>query len=194
MKQVQAVTRVGTLPALLLMIAGCASPRLSLYTLESPGALATERPLSPHSVVIEVRRVVIPDALDTQDIVVRNGNQFDRSSTGRWATRLSMAITHYLTAQLAARRPDALVTDQTQVGTPNDRLYIAISTLDITRAGQAVLEADWTIVPRNPSLPDRRQRGRFTAQGPVASDHDVVVLLQALLQQLADAIVIANLR
>jgi uncharacterized lipoprotein YmbA len=145
-------------------------------------------------VVIEVRRVVIPDALDTQDIVVRNGNQFDRSPTGRWATRLSMAITHYLTAALAARRPDALVTDQTQVGTPNDRLYIAISTLDITRAGQAVLEADWTIVPRNPSLPDHRQRGRFTAQGPVATDHDVVVLLQALLQQLADAIEIANLR
>ena len=194
MKQVQAVTRVGTLPALLLMIAGCASPRLSLYTLESPGALATERPLSPHSVVIEVRRVVIPDALDTQDIVVRNGNQFDRSPTGRWATRLSVAITHYLTGQLTARRPDALVTDQTQVGTPNDRLYIAISTLDITRAGQAVLEADWTIVPRNPSLPDRRQRGRFTTQGPAASDHDVVVLLQALLQQLANAIDIASLR
>jgi uncharacterized lipoprotein YmbA len=105
-----------------------------------------------------------------------------------------MAITRYLTAALAARRPDALVTDQTQVGTPNDRLYVAISTLDITRAGQAVLEADWTIVPRNPSLPDRRQRGRFTAQGPVASDHDVVVLLQALLQQLANAIDIASLR
>ena len=193
-KHVRAFLRAGMLHVLVVMIIGCASPRLSLYTLESPGALATERPLSRHSVVIEVRRVVIPDALDTQDIVVRNGNQFDRSPTGRWATRLSMAITHYLTGQLAARRPDALVTDQTQVGTPNDRLYIAISTLDITRAGQAVLEADWTIVPRNPSLPDRRQRGRFTAQGPVASDHDVVVLLQALLQQLADAIEIANLR
>ena len=193
-KHVRAFLRAGMLHVLVLMIIGCASPRLSLYTLESPGALATERPLSRHSVVIEVRRVVIPDALDTQDIVVRNGNQFDRSPTGRWATRLSVAITHYLTGQLTARRPDALVTDQTQVGTPNDRLYIAISTLDITRTGQAVLEADWTIVPRNPSLPDSRQRGRFTAQGPVASDHDVVVLLQALLQQLADAIEIATLR
>ena len=192
MKHVRAILCAGTLQAVL--IAGCASPQLSLYTLESPRALATERPLAPHSVVIEVRRVVIPDALDTQDIVVRNGNQFDRSSTGRWATRLSMAITHYLTGQLAARRPDALVTDQTQIGTPNDRLYIAISTLDITSAGQVALEADWTIVPRNPSLPDRRQRGRFTTQGPVASDHDVVVLLQALLKQLADAIDIASLR
>jgi cholesterol transport system auxiliary component len=194
MKHVRAVLYAGTLLSLVLMIAGCASPRLSLYTLESPSPLATERPLSPHSVVVEVRRVVIPDALDTQDIVVRNGNQFDRSSTGRWATRLSMAITHYLTGQLAARRPNALVTDQTQIGTPNDRLYIAISTLDITSAGQAALEADWTIVPRNPSLPDRRQRGRFTTQGPVATDHDVVVLLQDLLKQLADAIDIASLR
>jgi uncharacterized lipoprotein YmbA len=194
MKHVRAVLHAGTLISLVLMTAGCASPQLSLYTLEPPGPPATERPLSPHSVMIEVRRVVIPDALDTQDIVVRSGNQFDRSSTGRWATRLSMAITHYLTGQLAARRPDALVTDQTQIGTPKYRLYIAISTLDITSAGQAALEADWTIVPRNPSLPDRRQRGRFTTQGPVATDHDVVVLLQDLLKQLADAIDIASLR
>lgn len=193
-KAVGTVLLARTLHALLLLIAACASPRLSLFTLEAPDALAAERSLSAHSLVIEVRRVVIPDALDTQDIVVRNGNQFDRSSTGRWASRLSMAITHYLARQLAVRRPGALVTDQTQVGTPNDRLYVNISTLDITTAGQAMLEADWTIVPRNPSAPDRRQRGRFTAQGPVATDHDVVVLLQSLLTQLADAIDITSLR
>jgi uncharacterized lipoprotein YmbA len=193
-KQMRAVLRSGALHALVLIIAGCASPRLSVYTLESTGELAAGKPLSSHSIVIEVRRVVVPDALDTQDILVRNGNQFERSPTGRWASRLSIAITHYLTGQLAARRPDALVTDQTQVETPNDRLYIAISTLDITRAGQATLEADWTIVPRNPASPDRRQRGRFTAQGPVATDRDVVLLLQALLNQLADAIDIRSLR
>jgi uncharacterized protein len=179
--------------ALPLLAFGCASPPLTTYTLEPTNPPASGRPLSPQPVVIEVRRVVIPDSLDTRDIVVRDGNRLERSARGRWASRLSDSITHYLAGQLAAQRPDALVTDQTQVETPNDRLYIAISTLDITSTGQATVEADWTIVPRDPARPTSRQRGRFTAQGPAATDYDVVVLLQDVLKQLANAIDIAHL-
>ena len=114
--------------------------------------------------------------------------------TDGWASRLSLGLTRYLTGLLAVRRPDALVTDQPQPEAPNDRIFLAISTFDVTSAGVATLEADWTIVPRNPTKPTRRQRVRFTATGPVATDQDVVALMQVVLTQLADAIDIASLR
>jgi uncharacterized lipoprotein YmbA len=138
--------------------------------------------------------VVIPDYLDNQDILVRNGNTLQRSSHGRWASRLSIEVTRYLTGLLAARRPNALVTDQPPVAAPNDRIFITISKLDVTSAGLATLQADWSIVPHNPAQPIRSQRATFTANGPVSTDQEVVVLTQAVLTRLADAIDIAHLR
>ena len=185
---------VGGAILLALLVVSCASPPLSLYTLEPSDTLSRAVPLKNKAMVIEIRRVAIPDFLDTQDILVRDGNTLQRSTHGRWASRLSFGITHYLTGLLAARRPDALVTDQPQTEAPNERIFIVINTLDVTSAGTATLEADWTIVPRNPGLPTRRQRGRFSASGSVASDQDVVTLMQMVLTQLAAAIDISNLR
>ena len=115
-------------------------------------------------------------------------HQAGSSPRGRWASRFSVTITHYLTRLIAAHRPDALVTDQPQVRSPEDRIFITISTFDVTRSGTATLEADWTIVPRNPAEPERLQRARFAVSGPVATDQDVVTLVQTLLVRLADAI------
>lgn len=180
--------------AVMLAIAGpllgtaCASPPLSLYTLERPEPRSEGAPLGHHAVVIELRRVILPDYLDSQDILVRDGTRLDRSPRGRWASRFSVTITHYLTRLIAAHRPDALVTDQPQVRSPEDRIFITISTFDVTRSGTATLEADWTIVPHNPAEPERLQRARFAVSGPVATDQDVVTLVQTLLVRLADAI------
>lgn len=180
--------------ALSLLATSCASPPLSLYTLEPSNPPVLAAPLTNRVMVIEIRRVVIPDYLDTQDILVRDGNTLQRSTHGRWASRLSVGVTRYLTGLLAARRPDALVTDQPQPDAPNDRIFLTISTLDVTSSGVATLEANWTIVPRNPNQPTRRQRARFSATGPVATDQDVVALVEGLLTHLADAIDIAALR
>lgn len=177
-----------------LLTTSCASPPLSLYTLQPSDASAVAAPFSHAGEVIEIRRVIIPDYLDTQDILVRNGNTLQRSSHGRWASRLSTEVTRYLTGILATRRPDALVTDQPPLATPQDQILITISNLDVTSAGRATLQANWTIVPRNPGQPVRSQRGLFSANGPVNTDQDVVVLTQAVLTQLADAIDIAHLR
>jgi uncharacterized lipoprotein YmbA len=176
------------------LVASCASPALNLYTLDAPGTAADSAPLSGKPVVIEVRRVAIPDYLDTQDILVRAGNTLNRSQHGRWASRLSLGATHFLAGRLAERRPDALVTDQPQIEPPTYRIFVTINTLDVTTAGVATLEADWLIVPRNPALPTRRARARFSATGPGATDQDVVLLDQAVLRQLADSIDVASLR
>jgi uncharacterized lipoprotein YmbA len=177
-----------------LLAAACASPPLTTYTLGVPAGLSAAAPLGGRPVVIEVRRVAIPDYLDSQDIQVRDGNTLVRSAQGRWATRVSLGVTAYLTGMLQQRRPDALVTDQTQIDPPTYRLFVTIGTLDITKAGTATLDADWTIVPRNPALPTQRARGHFTSTGPVATDQDVVTLTLAVLRQLADAIDVAGLR
>jgi uncharacterized lipoprotein YmbA len=180
--------------ALSWLAVACASPPLSLYTLEPPDPVSQAASLTTRAAVIEIRRVVIPDYLDTQDILVRDGSSLQRSTRGRWASRLSLGVTRYLTGLLAARRPNALVTDQPQPEAPNDRLFVTISTLDVTSAGVATLEADWTIVPRNPAQPTRLQRARITASGPVATDQDVVTLMRVVLTRLADAIDIGKLQ
>ena len=177
-----------------LLTTSCASPPLSLYTLQPTDLPTATVPFSRPGAVIEIRRVILPDYLDTQDILVRNGNTLQRSPHGRWASRLSIEVTRYLTGLLAARRPNALVTDQPQAAMPNDRILITISNLDVTTAGRATLQANWTIVPRNSAQPIRGQRALLTVNGPVNTDQDVVVLTQALLTRLADAIDIGHLR
>jgi uncharacterized lipoprotein YmbA len=176
------------------LTASCASPPLTIYTLGAPAAAVGTGPLGQKTLVIEVRRVTIPDYLDSQDILVRDRNVLARSSLGRWATRLSLEATYFLTSELARRRPDTLVTDQPPIEPPNDRIFVAISRLDVTSAGVATLDADWQIVPRDPKQPVRRGRAQFTSSGPVATDQDVVALTKAVLSQLADAIDVAGLR
>ncbi len=180
--------------ATVLLLAACASPPLTLYTLGAPSIAADAPPLGRRAMVIEVRRVTLPDYLDTQDIFVRDGNRLERSSRGRWASRLSLGITDLLTGRLAQRRPDALVTDQPQTQAPSYRILVNISRLDVTTGGVATLEADWLIVPPDPAVPTRRDRAQFSATGPVATDQDVVTLEESLLDRLAAAINIASLR
>nr|WP_294504594.1 PqiC family protein [uncultured Rhodopila sp.] len=177
-----------------LLVASCAGPPLKLYTLNVPSSVAETPPLGQGAAVIQVVRVTVPDELDSQDIVYRDGDILHRSQVGRWASRLSLGITDRLTERLAARRPDALVTDQPPAGTPTYRLVINISRLDVTASGTAVLDTDWTIVPRDAAKAVLRDRVRLTASGPVATDQDVVALIGGLLDRLAAAIDVAGLR
>jgi uncharacterized lipoprotein YmbA len=166
----------------------CASPPLNLYTLEPSDAAARVTPSVGKVKVVEIRRAAVPDFLDNQDILVRRGSTLVRSSQGRWASRLSLGATHFVTGQLAQRRPDMLITDQPQIEPPDYQVFLTISTLDVTAGGTATMEADWLIVPRNAALPSQRKRGGFSVTGSTATDQDVVSLNTALLQQLADAI------
>nr|WP_294547322.1 PqiC family protein [uncultured Rhodopila sp.] len=177
-----------------LLLASCAGPPLTVYTLNVPVSAVDTGPLGTRAVVIQIVRVAVPDELDSQDIVYRNGDILHRSQVGRWASRLSLGVTDRLTERLAARRPDALVTDQPRADAATYRVLINISRLDVTASGTAVLEADWTIVPRDAAKPVLRDRVRLTASGPVATDQDVVTLVGGLLDRLAAAIDLAGLR
>ncbi|HVJ52873.1 MAG TPA: PqiC family protein [Aliidongia sp.] len=180
--------------ALLTLPAGCAAPPVKLYTLGGPAiaagaAPAADAPFAPSTPIVEVRRVALPDYLDTQDIVVRRGNQIDRSSEGRWSSRLSIGATDLIAARLAALRPDMLVTGQPQVTPPSFRLAIDISRLDVSASGTVALEANWTIVPKGEDLPITHGRASLSEEGAVATDEEVVALTDAILDRLAGRIV-----
>jgi uncharacterized lipoprotein YmbA len=173
---------------------GCAGPPLTLYTLVDSSTQNPAAPLASQPLIVTLSRATIPDSLDSTDLVLRDGAILRRSPTGRWASRLSIAITDLLTAQLAARLPDALVTDQPQAAAVSTRLMIDISQFDITSDGHAVLTASWTIIPADTVRPVQHGRAQVTAQGATATDQDVVTLAQTLTRRLAAAIDVTALR
>lgn len=208
--------------AAVLLLTSCAAPPLTLYTLNASQPAPPEVPpgaptggshaayhaashgaphATPHGtslgakpVVIAVARMALPDEMDNEDIVFRDGNILRRSQKGRWASRLSVGMTGRLTDLLARRRPAAVVTDRPLTEAPTYRLMINVSRLDVSHTGAATLEADWLIVPANPAQPVRRGRTRFSVNGPVASDQDVVTLVDELTDRLAGAINVGALR
>lgn len=103
-------------------------------------------PLPRQEAVIEVDRLMLPNYLDSQDIVLRDGSILQGSSTGRWVSRLFLLATGLVTSRLATRVPDALITDQGLVQAPQYRIVIHVARLDITKDGRASMDADWRIV------------------------------------------------
>ncbi len=177
-----------------LLLSACAAPALSLFTLAVPTAQKTGGALPAHPVVIEIARITLPDELDNEDMLVRDGAVLDRSSTGRWASRLSLQVGDRITQRLADRRADALVVNRAQAQTPSYRIVINVSRLDVLRNGGGTLAADWQIIPANPAQPALRDRGQFVSRGIGGSDGAEVEQIGDLLDQLAQAINVAGLR
>ena len=186
------IRRIAICFAAAMALASCTAPPLTLYTLGTPATPPDTLALGKKPVVIAIARVTIADELDTEDIVVRDGSTLQRSRLGRWGSRLSMGITDRLTQRLAEQRPNALVTDRPLTETPTARVLVNIGRLDVTTAGVATLDADWLVVAHDPTTPTVRDRGHFSAAGPVATDLDVVTLTGIVLDKLAAAIDISR--
>lgn len=170
-----------------LAAASCAAPALTLYTL-TPGAGAVMAPLGHAPVVIALARVTIPDELDNDDILVRAGSRLVRSATGRYGSRLSIEITDRITAQLAARYPNALVTSRPGSQAVAYRVLIDVSRLDVSADGRAELAADWQVIPPDPASPIRRDRAVVRADRALAADADVIAVEQTVIDGLGRAI------
>ena len=187
-----------TVCALLASVAACAPPPVTLYVLGAAGGGAGAEPGTTRAgpMVIELARLSLPDYLDNEDIVVRQGSTLQVSHTGRWASRLPEGATALIAARLAQTRPGALVTRQPQMATPAYRIRINISRFDVAAAGSAVvatLDADWLIIPGDPDRAPRRDRTQLSASGPGGSDQNGVAIQTSLLSRLADAIDITRL-
>ena len=95
--------------------------------------------------VVEVKRVGIPDYLDTTDILIRSGGQVVPSRTGRWSERLSVGVTRAFAAALAVRLPLMTVTTTSRAEPSALQVVVDIETFDARTDRQIVLVADLTV-------------------------------------------------
>lgn len=172
------------------LLAGCASPPLHIYTLGIPVHSDTKSlQVSPQTTVVQVSRVVMPDYLDCQDIITRQGEEIHRSPNSRWASRLSLGITDLITNEVAATAShDTLFTDQPLAKAADMQIMIAISEFDVDVNGHAILNAHWAIIPHDRNKPLLRNIVHLAANGPVHTDADTAALMRNLVVQLATQI------
>ncbi|OAG74645.1 hypothetical protein A0J51_00183 [Gluconobacter japonicus] len=171
-----------------LLLSGCSSAPIKFYTLGAPAVATATTPLSATTSVLEVDPILLPDYLDSQDMLVRHGDLLDRSTNGRWASHLSRGMTDLVTAKLSQTWPTVFVTSHTSASTPTTRLNINITRLDIAANGLGTLDADWSFVPSDEQKPVTHHRASFTAHGPIATDAGNVALTRDLVEQLSAAI------
>lgn len=184
----------------LLCVAACSSgPPLRTYVLTPPiDPKAAIAPLPagvppPAKRSVEVRRILVPDFLDSTDILMRSGsNEVKASSTGRWGERLSLGLTLAISADLAARMPDYSIV-QDGAGNASRQLRITINSLDLWESGRCVLTADWSIVDKDKSIPVTSGSGTFNILDlggtKTVADQSLVDAVAGTLSKLADSIV-----
>ena len=96
------------LAALIAIAGGCLSHReyRHIYSLDGAADDATPRQAVPERPAVQLQRVLIPDYLDTTDILLRvSVHEIHESTTGRFGERLSLGVTHALRSDLASRLP-----------------------------------------------------------------------------------------
>jgi uncharacterized lipoprotein YmbA len=142
---------------------------------------------------LEVRRILIPDYLDSTDILMRSGTDgMKASTTGRWGERLSLGLTHALLTDLAARLPQYSIV-QDGSSNPQRQLRITINALDLWPSGRCLLAANWSIVDQDSSIPVTFRSGTFDSLNAVGAtsvtDSGLVEAVARALGKLADGIV-----
>jgi hypothetical protein len=178
---------------LVLCAAACSSgaPRRTYLLTPPVNPTASTTMTSSHR--LEVRRILVPDYLDTTDILTRSGNdEVKVSSTGRWGERLSQGLTQALGADLAARMPKlAIVQDGS--GRAQRQLRITVTALDLWPDGRCVLAASWSVVDPDSSIPVTTGSGTFDSSNAggtsTVSDANLVDAVARTVGKLADSIV-----
>ena len=142
---------------------------------------------------LRLQRVLIPDYLDTSDILSREGaHEVHESTTGRFAERLSVGITHALRSDLALRLPQYSIALSQSAGTPARQVVVAVDQIDIQPNGRCVLIADWTVVDADRKTLISAGRGTFNAGAPGVSPPDaaIVTAMADVVRQLANRIAV----
>jgi uncharacterized protein len=134
--------------AAILSVAACSmsGPPPSEYVLGSMPAATRTTLRQTELPVVEVKRVQLPDYLDTTDMFERRGSELVSRSTGRWGERLSVGVNRALTASLAARLPHMVVTATPPVDRPAWQILVDVSAFEARADHNVVLVAHWSIV------------------------------------------------
>jgi uncharacterized lipoprotein YmbA len=187
--------RLLVLAALISFLTGCLSHHeyRHVYSLDDALVAPTQSDVAPDHSVIELQRILIPDYLDTSDILLRVGaHEIHESATGRFGERLSLGVTHALRSDLAARLPQYTVALAQFSGRPARQIVVTVDAFDTWPTGRCVLAADWTILDADKKTLLSAGRGTFTSVAPGINPGDaaIVAAMADSVRQLADRIVI----
>jgi len=181
------------LVALTSVVAGCISGRArQIYVLND----AVDTPLDSKAATgrteLQLERVLVPDYLDTTEILSRVGeHELHASSSGRWAERLSLGIMHALWADLAIRLPQDSVMFARAPEKSARQILVTVDAFDVWPNGRCVLAANWTILDTDRTVVLATGRGTFIVPSDGSakpSDGVVVSAMAEALRQLAESI------
>jgi uncharacterized lipoprotein YmbA len=180
---------VGWVVALAYLLPGCvSSPEQSVYVLSVPARFQPGPPVSSAGLVLQVRPVILPDYLDTTDMMTRSAQYGVKASrTGRWGERLSEGVTQALRVDLGQLLPAYVVTDG-PTETPALRLEVAVDAFDVTQVS-SVLTASWSITTADDTRARFISHGTFISSlGGTGGDPAMVTAMAETIAKLADAV------
>jgi uncharacterized lipoprotein YmbA len=169
-------------------LSGCAGPPPREYVLNVRTGAEAADTVQTALPVLQVERVLLPDYLDTRDILTRRDRQVVASETGRWAERLSVGSTRVLAASLAARLRGVVVTASQPITPPALRVLVDVIAFDTTADGRVVLTSRWTITDGTGQRSLTSEQATLTEPVSGAGDGAVVAAMSLALDKLATRI------
>lgn len=179
--------------------AGCLTHRevRRIYALDGAVEAATLTEGVAERPAMQLQRVLIPDYLDTTDILWRVGaHEIHESTTGRFGERLSLGITHALRSDLAARFPQYTVVLAESRERQALQILVNVDAFDVWPSGRCVLVADWTVLGADRSASPSADRGTFTTAAVAVNPGDgaIVAAMADTVRQLAGRIAMTAAR
>lgn len=134
-----------------VMLGACGTmPHESFYTLSAEPATLPATATGPS---VYVHRVSVPETVDRTPMVVRTGpNQVEVEDFHRWAEPLKTAIPRVLADHLMRELGSTRVRTGRQGGSPGEfdyRVAVEVTRFESSLADGAVLEANWTVIPKS---------------------------------------------
>jgi len=173
------------LPIATILIGCTSNPDQSVYVMPAPTSLKPLAQVASGTLTLRLRPVILPDYLDTTDLVTRTGQYgISASQTGRWGERLSKGVTRALADNLGNRLPGYVVTDG-PADSASAEIEVTISAFDVTQT-TSVLAANWTVTWQGDNRPPIFHHGIFsTSVVPSGGDPAVVAAMAETVAELA---------
>jgi len=170
---------------LLLDACGPGAPPPVNYLIEAPTSASNEiEPLLGRS-VIEVRPVLLPDYLDTSDILVRKpGNVVAANPNARWGERLSVGVTRALAGGLRHLLPEYVVATAAPTQ-PACQVLVDVETFERSDSGPVTLVAQWRVLGAQTGKSLAAERVSLTEPVTGAGDAEIVGAMSRAVQRLA---------
>ncbi|UDC36739.1 PqiC family protein (plasmid) [Klebsiella pneumoniae] len=171
-----------------LALAACSSPHVRYHTLVSPDSHPGT--VMPSSFVIDLLPVGVPAQLDTQQVVIRQGNsRVAVLDNDLWLSPLGdeirTALSTQITQLLSTQDVSGLVSEE---GKPVVHIQVQIRRFDSQPGNAASLDADWSLSTRRGGQRSRMVCSTHLTQSVTGDYSQLFIAWQSLTAQLATKI------